>query len=311
MSIAKNLRAFLLFFFLVIGMIAATAQEKHFVYIQSENKQAFYVRLNDKMYNSTKSGYLILSQLISGKYYLITGFSSHDIPEQNFVLDITKDAGYALKQFGDKGWGLFDIINFTTVMADNRDSVKSKESVTANSEKPVSIISNEKPEAEKPNSSNTTVDLKKPAITKYYENQNSKGFDQVYVDISSGKPDTIAVFIPKEEINTNAKKSTEVVKKKCSVIASKDDFYQTRADMAASTNDDAMIQVAKRSFKTKCFSTEQIKNLGVLFLSEPARYKFFETAKASISDVENYPSLEAQFSLPSLIEKFRASVKIN
>ena len=308
-------------------MITAVAQEKHFVYIQSENKQAFYVKLNDKTYNSTTSGYLILSQLISGKYYLITGFSSHDIPEQNFVLDITKDAGFALKQFGDKGWGLFDIINFTTVMADHGDSVKTKIAVSSVVEKPVEIKKSEEPKSDLNTSINiaenvaekkiiATPDLntevKKSVITKSFENQSSKGVDQVYVDISSGKPDTIAIFIPKEEMNGNAKKAiTEVPKKKCSAIAGKEDFYQTRADMAASTNDDAMIQVAKRSFKIKCFSVEQIKNLGVLFLSEAARYKFFETAKASISDIENYPSLEAQFSLPSMIEKFRASVKTN
>ena len=334
MRIAKNIRAFLFFFLFLSVLTRSIAQEKHFVYIQSENKHAFTVKLNEKTFTSTANGYLILSQLTSGKYYLITDFNNHEIPQQNFVLDIAKDAGYSLKQFGDKGWGLFDIIDFTTIMADNSDSVKAKTTEIASVEKPVEEKKIDEPKNIPVTSTNVNetpaknlnqpvaekkvvvppvnTEVKKLPITKSYEKQSSKGVDQIYIDRSENKVDTIAIFIPKTEVTIPAKKiTTEVAKKKCIAIADNDDFYQARADMAASTNDEAMIQVAKRFFKTKCFSVEQIKNLGVLFLSEPARYRFFETAKPSMSDVENYPSLEAQFTLPALIEKFRASLKID
>ena len=79
--------------------------------------------------------------------------------------------------------------------------------------------------------------------------------------------------------------------------------------MDASTNDDAMILVAKRYFKSKCYTVEQLKNLGVLFLSEPARYRFFEVAKSSVTDTENYTSLVTQFTSQDWIEKFKALAK--
>lgn len=287
MNKTLNLRILLLSFFFLTGWLQLKAQEKHFVYIQSENKQAFYVRLNNQTYNSTAGGYLILSQLISGKYYFIIGFQDHAIPEQNFILDMTKDAGYSLKKFGDQGWGLFDIVNFTTIMSDNSVNVKQMIGATE-----------KKDSVQAKTDSVTTVKLS--TITKSFEKESVKGIDQVYIDQSDNKTDTITVFIPKAE--------AVAIKRKC-IPATKEDFFKTRSDMAASTNDDAMILVAKRYFKSKCYTVEQLKNLGVLFLSEPARYRFFEVAKSSVTDTENYTSLVTQFTSQDWIEKFKALAK--
>ena len=59
----------------------------------------------------------------------------------------------------------------------------------------------------------------------------------------------------------------------------------------------------------KCFTTEQIKNLGVLFLTDSGKYTFFETAKPHVSDVENFNKLSSQFTSTQFIEKFNLLIK--
>ncbi len=391
----------LLVFVLVTGL--AKAQDKHFIYIQSENKQPFYVQVNNQTYSSTATGYVIISQLMKGKYYLVAGFAKNSFPEQKFIVDIAdKDAGFSLKQFGDKKWGLFDLVYFNTIMADNEEAAPAKEiavapvvkdtvalvqpvskdtvTITAVTEKPVVVIDSivaiaaaPKPlpvtdsivtigaVAEKPATDtitiiapakekvveapavnqptpvtvvaapviaaavNKTSPVAKNKISKTFERVAAKGIDQIYVDNTNRKKaDTIAILIPLIIDTLKAKKivpvkpvvaPVTVIKtapvKRCAAVATNDDFYRVRLDMAAATTDDAMILAGKKFFKMKCYSTDQIKNLGFLFLAEGSRFRFFESAKPFISDAENYPSLQLQFTQAEWIEKFRASAKTN
>jgi hypothetical protein len=95
-----------------------SAQEKHFVFIQSDNKQPFYVSINGKIYSSTASGYVIIPKQTEGEYNAIIGFAGNSFPEQSFkyVID-KKDLGFNLKNFGDKGWGLFNLQTLAVTMA--------------------------------------------------------------------------------------------------------------------------------------------------------------------------------------------------
>jgi hypothetical protein len=94
------------------------AQEKHFVFIQSDNQQPFYVSLNGKIYSSTASGYVIIPKQLDGEYTATIGFGGNSFPEQSFkyVID-KKDIGFNLKNFGDKGWGLFNLQTLAVTMA--------------------------------------------------------------------------------------------------------------------------------------------------------------------------------------------------
>ena len=49
----------ILFFITNIGL---NAQDKHFIYIQSENKQTYTIQVNEQHLNSTASGYTTISQ---------------------------------------------------------------------------------------------------------------------------------------------------------------------------------------------------------------------------------------------------------
>jgi hypothetical protein len=95
----------------------------------------------------------------------------------------------------------------------------------------------------------------------------------------------------------------------CKDMATNDDFLKLRKNMAAETDDDDMIAVARKLFKIKCFSTEQIKNLSFLFLKDEGKYQFFDAAYKFVSDLQHFSGLSSQLSDEYYINRFKAMIK--
>ena len=109
---------FILCLLFLVTSLVATSQKVYFVYIQSESDQPFFVKMNQKVNSSTGSGYLILPKLHDSSYNFSIGFPQNKWPEQNFSIAVNnKDHGYLLKNFGEKGWGLFDLQTLAVQMA--------------------------------------------------------------------------------------------------------------------------------------------------------------------------------------------------
>ena len=97
-------------FVLLLTISTAFTQRTYFVYLQTESEQPFYVKLNEKVISSTSSGYVILSRLRDSAYDFTLGFPGNQWPEQKFTVGVAKkDHGYLVKNFGEKGWGLFNL----------------------------------------------------------------------------------------------------------------------------------------------------------------------------------------------------------
>ena len=94
----------------------------------------------------------------------------------------------------------------------------------------------------------------------------------------------------------------------CKNFATDENFLKIRKKMVAENNDEDMIRAARKIFKTKCFTTEQIKNLSVLFLKDEGKYMFFDAAYPFVSDSEMYSTLENQLSDNYYITRFRAMI---
>lgn len=95
---------FLLLFWMVC--FVASAQQKHFIYVQSEDKQPFAIVLNGKVYSSSDYGYIIIPKLADGEYNFRVSFPMNKFPEQAFTCSINKkDIGYFLKNSND-AWAL-------------------------------------------------------------------------------------------------------------------------------------------------------------------------------------------------------------
>lgn len=104
--------------FLCFFLNSVSAQEKHFVFIESDTRQPFYVSLNGKIYSSSASGYVIIPKLAEGEYNATIGFAANTFSEQSFKYLIgKKDLGFSLKNFGEKGWGLSDLQTMAVTMA--------------------------------------------------------------------------------------------------------------------------------------------------------------------------------------------------
>lgn len=473
-------RIFLVCFFALLASLLS-AQKIYFVYLQTETGEPFFVRMNDKLYSSEPSGYLILPRLKDSTYKFKLGF-----PSKNIDLDFTttiskKDRGYLIKNLGDKGWGLFDLqsldlqmsasnvkketgfnnntntdvhVNaFTALLAKATDdpslrqnAVFAKEvekkpavvqAVEKEEKKPAvteAVVKEEKkadqvtqpavkPDENKPavvNINGQKEDTQKSSVTqinsykrsevvKISEGSSTDGFESIYVDKNSdGTSDTIRVFIPAEKTavavkeeprvdsvaardlnpvadttqlanktkeeskkedtkkwwqiaigknktetaakedhtkneparetkNLNTPSDTSIENrpkeeakkeetrkwwqiaigkdksetgesKKCQGAANNDDFLKLRRKMAARTNDDGMLEEARKYFKSKCFSTEQIKNLSTMFLSNAGKFNFFTAAYNYTTDVENFSSLQSELKDEDYIARFKELV---
>ncbi len=94
----------------------------------------------------------------------------------------------------------------------------------------------------------------------------------------------------------------------CKNFATDENFLKIRKKMVDENNDEDMIRAARKIFKTKCFTTEQIKNLSALFLKDEGKYMFFDAAYPFVSDSEMYSTLENQLSDNYYITRFRAMI---
>ena len=129
----------ILFFLILLAGYGASSQRVYFVYLQTEQAQPFFVKMGDKIYSSATSGYLILSKLYDSTYGFTIGFPQNKWPEQKFSVEIgAKDHGYLVKNFGDKGWGLFDLQTMAVQMA--ADDVKINDNATQENISPFTEI---------------------------------------------------------------------------------------------------------------------------------------------------------------------------
>jgi Domain of unknown function (DUF4476) len=495
----------LILFFSFLSFFGYT-QPGNFIYLQTENAQTFYVKMNNRLHSSAAAGYLILHGLKDSTYRITVGFPKNEWPEQVFVCSPAgKDAGYLLKNFGDRGWGLFNLQALTIQMASDNKAAGSKTNIitskdpfttllatvvgdstireqvvrveekgktegktevkvegktetkaeTKVEERPVMPPAKVEEKAEGEVRVETKTEVKtetkteikaedkveeRPAVSverskvgKLIESRSAGGVDMVFTDAHAAGSDTIRLFVPelKEQVEAPAKpqaaetKTTiavvtdtirhnvqatevqersdsmkiatttaqtdtmqkdkrfldfemnpndslaagsvkrvvaaspdsikmapdagaadtiktdtrnivaandstaspqpgvqapgekpepatpklQVVNSDCRSFATEDDFFKLRGKMSNEKSDDDMIDAAKKAFKKKCYSTEQVKNLGVLFLSDEARYKFYDTAYPFVHDTGNYARLEQELKEEYYRNRFRAMIR--
>lgn len=332
-----KLVAKLFFLILLITKVVTlnAQQEKHFIFIQSENKKPYFVQLQNQIYNASPSGYVTIAQLVAGKYYLTINFPNNQFPEQKFVIDINRNEngiGYNLQQFNTNNWRLINMVDSNLmVMSENEVQQSKPDAAMVSTTKTNTIIfvaekitTIEKPVVKtdsvegtkiieieklvKPRTENVNIAITKTAaninIIKIFEKIAATNVEQIYVDKLKKKADTIALFFSFIDV-----KNVPLPNKKCTQMATDNDFFTLRLEMVKAATNDSMILIAKKFFAIKCYAVEQIKNIGFLFLTDANRFTFFQVAQPFISDSEKYSSLQLQLTQPEWIEKFRASIQ--
>ena len=145
-----------------------------------------------------------------------------------------------------------------------------------------------------------------PVVPTYQLKTEPKQEDKKFLDIPA--PDNNRAAAEQQGLKTTTPGNT-VTKNSCSDVASDNDFMKLRKKMAAESTDEGMISEAKKSFKAKCYSTEQVRNLSALFLTASGKYSFFDVSYAHVSDMENFPSLQSELKDEYFINRFKAMLR--
>ena len=139
--------------------------------------------------------------------------------------------------------------------------------------------------------------------------------DPVAEDDKRNSTDTLLANQTKEEqVKKEPAKEERAVggiipaKPKCRSQASESDFFKLRKNMASEESDEMMVEQAMKSFKSKCYTTEQVKYLSSLFLTSAGKYLFFDAAYMHVSDRENFPSLQSEIKDDYYSRRFKALI---
>ncbi len=190
---------------------------------------------------------------------------------------------------------------------------------------------------EKENQKEVMVEYKRSNVTRRSESSTTEGFGLVFLDVQENSTDTIRLLIPNpktpvrsetfETVNDaqQAIVKTETISSKnspapvvrtdnrskansCKSSASDNDFRKLRKNMAGEDNDEDMIEEAKKVFRSKCFTVEQIRNLSTLFLTAASKYQFFDAAYTHVVDKNMFPELQSEIRDEYYSKRFNALV---
>ncbi len=212
---------------LLIGIMfsfQAGAQVNHFIYLETENKQPFFVRIKERLYSSSASGYLIIPKLAEDNYALTIGFPKNEYPA--FDIDVklgNKDAGYLIKNINTQNRGLYNLQTMEMLEAGEKDTTRSiainkaddfstvlsavvntpvqgkasgvyDSTVVQKADSP--IVINEKPVQVELNKSSTGH-----GISKWISTLDDNGRSMLYLIMDGAQTDTVALFIPYKNDN--------------------------------------------------------------------------------------------------------------
>lgn len=118
-------RIFLLL--IVLSVISPTVIiGQHYIFIEADGQQPFYVKRADTLYSSSASGFLIIPKVPKGDFNILLGFPKAIYPEAVFEInEVSRDRGFHLKLFEGKGWGLFDRTSMEVIYSKNNQIDKS------------------------------------------------------------------------------------------------------------------------------------------------------------------------------------------
>lgn len=111
--------------FFIANFAPLVLMAQHYVFIEADAQQPFYVKKGDTLYSSSASGFLIIPKVAKGDFRLVVGFPKAIYPEVTFdIKEVARDRGFHLKQFEAKGWGLFDRTSLEVFMPAGDEVVK-------------------------------------------------------------------------------------------------------------------------------------------------------------------------------------------
>jgi hypothetical protein len=331
--------------FLLMFGFAATAQSRYFIFIENSLKQPFSIKVDNRNFESDGKSFINIPKLENGVYTLL--ISTTNSKDNKFTVEIAgNDVGFSLKQNASGNWVLFDINRFVTMEQTQVNlpiNPITKQDVAVKKEYPTMPKLESKPlpiepiieraEKQKVDTAVATPAVAKTVaeakVSKLYQKERKDGIDQVYVDATNKKGNTIAIFIPFEKqkidtiattkpvivpaqkvenLNTEEVATKVIVVNNCLHNATESEVADFSAKLQAALALKAKLKASGVVLKEKCFTVNQIKRLSVLFANDSGKFNFFKLAQTAVSDSKNFPLLEKELKDEMIKQAFKALI---
>ncbi len=284
------LKLYVLSFCLLLISITAAAQDFLFIYIQTENQTPFYIKMNQQSISSSSSGYIIIPRLTTGAYKIEIGFPQSEQQRFNVIINLSEnDAGYIMKTDVDHTWYMAELLTKKAVRTEMYFPDVNQWEIKKSKDEFARVLS------EVVNDSTITITKIKKTIVEAY-----------IKTLENRSPDTVTV-LKRERDNTAALKTVkQLPEAQCKNIATNTVFLKLFKQMQGQKKETDKRALASKAFAGNCFKTRQIKDLGLLFVTEAERYRFYVSAFRHVSDRENFATLEDQLTNDYYINRFKA-----
>ena len=363
----------------------------HFVLIQSDGGQPFYVRLNDELLSSSPAGHLILSRLKDSVYAITVAFPGTSNGGHRYLLDVRqKDMSLRLSLRDDR-WGLYDghdralrevadpakaeqplpgikkddpfsqmmsaIVGDTAVMYStyaepSHDSVavvQTRDTSSASglgvvpsaptgviklsehrSTQALNLVYTDHPANQNADTIDVMIPIDSRSTSHHSKSDHPVSADTSRLAVSAGRRDSLHYAVGQgrtdsvrdafvkfsdstdtqrpdtASLNGRPRKPAPLfVNSDCHDSATEYDVDKLRVRLLRTTKEPERIQAALKVFKTKCFTTRQIRALAEVFTSDGSKFSFLSTAYPFVSD-DRFGDLVSLLSDPLYVGKFRA-----
>lgn len=82
---------------------------QHYIFIEADGQQPFYLKQGNTTLSSSAAGFLIIPKITASEMEFSVGFPKNIYPEVSFYISGTdRDRGFQLKMMEGQGWSLFD-----------------------------------------------------------------------------------------------------------------------------------------------------------------------------------------------------------
>ena len=105
-------------------------------------------------------------------------------------------------------------------------------------------------------------------------------------------------------------KAPVILNSDCSSFATDSDIDRLKIKLLSRKDIDAQIVEARKFFKTKCLSTNQVKALSTLYRTDAEKYRLFDASYPFVSDSGNFMDLVVLLNEPYYINRFIAMVRM-
>jgi hypothetical protein len=280
----------------LLASLQLRAGAQHYIYIESEGQQPFYLKMAQKVYSSNASGFLVLSKLDGAVVSLNIGFPENIYPEIAFSINPgNQDRGYRLKLEDGVGW--------TLTQKGNGQQVGGTVMAPAAGQ-PTSILP-----PKKAVDVEMQVDKGKTEIIKTVAGERNGQLELVFLEKRPGGiTDTIYVQIdrPVESSQPVPVVGKTVASRNCGGMTANDkDVRSLQKKLLGTALEDEQIGIVVKAFTDQCYTCKQTLAIGWFFVNEKARLKLFQQLWPLVADPVAFPDLEEAFLSDEGIGAFR------